>query len=108
MSRAINLTVAFLLVGSILVPAPAQAGWNGVMRFFGEFWSDGYHSKGDAWNRPTHHEQRLSTYQPYYPVQVVPNEVIEIPTPTPALPKQAFYGVGSPTLARPISGEVPR
>lgn len=70
--RTIQRTVVVLLLCVTFAPAPAQANWNRVMRFFGEFWSDGYHSKGDYWNQPPRHHAPMPAYQPYYPVMHQP------------------------------------
>lgn len=76
MLRIIQLTAVALLLCLTLAPAPAQANWNRVMRFFGEFWSDGYHSKGDYWNQPPRHPAPRPAYQPYYPMMQQPTPVI--------------------------------
>ncbi len=79
MLRTIQRTAVLLLLCLILAPAPAQANWNRVMRFFGEFWSDGYHSKGDYWNQPPRHHAPRLPYQPYYPAMHQPTPAMDIP-----------------------------
>ncbi|WP_147274133.1 hypothetical protein [Bremerella cremea] len=81
MLRTIQLTAVVLLLCLILAPAAAEAGsgWNRAMRFFGEFWSDGYHSPGDYWNQPPHHPPRVPAYQPYYPVMPQPTQALPAP-----------------------------
>lgn len=101
MTRAIKSTALLVLLGLILIPIQAQAGWDtphacwqALNRFCGEWWGDGYHSRGDAWSQPPKHFSPHSTYQPYYyPVQSMPVEVIQQPMPAPAQPHQVIYGV---------------
>ena len=77
MLRAVQLTAVLLLCALVFAPAPAQAGFEHVLRFFGEFWGDGYHSKGDSWNRPPRHAAPMPAYRPYYPAmpQAVPQPI---------------------------------
>lgn len=86
MTKKIYLTAALMLLGMVVAPLPAEAGWNALLRYCGEFWSDGYHSKGDPWNKPTKHARELSSYQPYYPVYEAPVQAMpameeQVPTP---------------------------
>ncbi|MEW4565764.1 hypothetical protein AB1K70_24800 [Bremerella sp. JC770] len=95
MTKKITLTATLLLLGLIVAPMPAHAGWNAVLRYFGEYWSDGYHSQGDPWNRPTKHAKQLSSYQPYYQAYPAPMPAMQEQVPTPAPAKQNVTAVSS-------------
>ncbi|MBA2115360.1 hypothetical protein [Bremerella alba] len=96
MTNKIYLTTALLLLGLVVAPMPAEAGINAWLRFCGEFWSDGYHSKGDPWNKPTKHAQQLSSYQPYYPAYEAPQPVMEEQVPVPAKHRVTAVSSGVP------------
>lgn len=64
------LAVALLIVHT----SSANAGWNHVNRWFGGFWSDGYHSPSDSWNHPQPKQpwqnktpRSIDQYQPQFP-----------------------------------------
>jgi len=61
---------------------PAEAGWRTINRFFGEFWSDGYHSPGDSWSRNAKPAPASYYYPPQTPAHYPP--IVEenlVPTP---------------------------
>ena len=107
MTKKIYLTAALLRLGLVVAPLPAHAGWNAILRYCGEFWSDGYHSKGDPWNRPTHHARQMSSYQPYYPAHdpypPMMQEQVPTPVPTPAKHKVTAVSTDSPMIILPKS-----
>ncbi len=104
MTSKFILTAAVLLLGLVATPLPAEAGINAFLRYCGEYWSDGYHSQGDPWNRPTKHARQLSSYQPVYPVYHVPatqQPVMEEQVPTPAKHKVTAVSHGAPVIIIP-------
>lgn len=103
MTKKIYLTAVVLLLGLTVAPMPAHAGWNAMLRYFGEYWSDGYHSKGDAWNRPTKHARELSSYQPYYPVYEAPMPAMEEQVPNPAGQTVTAVSASAPVIILPKS-----
>ncbi|QDU75692.1 hypothetical protein Pan97_27270 [Bremerella volcania] len=103
MTKKFYLTAALLLLGLVAAPMPVEAGWNAWLRYCGEFWSDGYHSKGDPWNRPTKHARELSSYQPYYPAYETPMPAMEEQVPTPAKQNVATVSASSPVIILPKS-----
>jgi len=68
MFRSKNLPFVLVLMGFSLCAIPAEGSWRAINRFFGEFWSDGYHSAGDPWNRPG--SAALKASPAYRPVPV--------------------------------------
>lgn len=96
MTNKIYLTAALLLLGLVVAPLPAEAGINAWLRYCGEFWSDGYHSQGDPWNKPTKHAKQLSSYQPYYPVYEAPLPAMQEQVPTPAKQNGTAVSSGAP------------
>ncbi|MHC2066304.1 hypothetical protein ACYFX5_02435 [Bremerella sp. T1] len=95
MKRLVVFWALMISLGLTTMPQPAHAGWNGVLRFFGEFWSDGYHSKGDHWNAPTKHSQSWMAQPSYYHPSNGYPEVIEESVPTPAKQPVSVTGVAS-------------
>jgi len=98
MTNKIFLTSALLLLGLLVTPLPAEAGWNAWLRFCGEYWSDGYHSKGDPWNKPTKQARQLSSYQPVYPAYEVPVSATQVHVPTPANRPEPVVGDRPPRM----------
>ena len=70
--RKTSLFLAVVLF--VIHTSSANAGWNSINRWFGELWSDGYHTESDSWNnpKPNLHWQKkapvtLSQYYPKFP-----------------------------------------